>query len=94
MAKVIFISAFIGQTVPLMLMFMEMYFEGSSSYYIMNLVLWPSSFLLMALHDNGDPGDDQLRAIAILLNALLYAVIGSAIWFLFLKNKRQDHADA
>ena len=40
-------------------------------------VTWPASILLMAVSSWSDPFSSLLLAVAILLNALLYALVGA-----------------
>lgn len=52
------------------------------------LILWPSSLLQMAA-DGARPGDVKAYAIAlssIVINALLYALIGLCTWLAFKRN--------
>jgi len=90
----ILIWAFIGETIPLLFLYFERYFQTTSSFLRVELVLWPLSILLMATGPDPRTGapkpaiDDGILACSILLNMLLYVVIGLILWsfrFLFLK---------
>jgi hypothetical protein len=104
-AKFIFIWAFIGQTVPLILMCLGDFvptivhkfggndlvaMNGAVDFVYVQLTLWPSSIFLMLLDGPDRSRDGEVLAISILLNALLYSVIGFILWCvipLFAKKK-------
>jgi hypothetical protein len=106
--SVLLTSAFIGGIVPPILLYiggvlprLSKYF-GSSDFltltylarfdYVM-VTLWPSSIFLMLLDGPDRSRDGEILTISILLNALLYSVIGLtgfAIWFLVRRRTRKN----
>lgn len=95
MLKAFAISWFVGETVPILLLLTYKYLPPSTETDFLKLVLWPFSLSLLLTNGNaGAPEADQVRAIAILLNALLYAVIGTFVWFLFFRKRRKGEAAA
>jgi hypothetical protein len=88
--KACVISWIIGETVPLLFLLVYRYARTLSSSEVLGhfeFVLWPSSFLL-AVTGGGDEGADyQVMGTAILLNAILYALLGTLVWFLFLRKR-------
>jgi len=88
MARCLLISFLIGETVPLLLMFAYRYVETpwlGEIFYRLSLTLWPLSILLLATGGGDNAADDQMRATSILLNGVLYAIIGLAVWLVFLR---------
>jgi hypothetical protein len=74
--------AIAGYAVTLIFSYTSGYFPGSLTLTKMELCLWPSSIFLMALQDNGNPGDDQIRVIATIANVILYSIVGLIVWFI------------
>jgi hypothetical protein len=96
---VLLASAFTGETVPLIFMYVSNYISTLKSMVIFNYVeisLWPSSIFLM-LTGAPDPrtgapnpsADAQMLVFSIMLNVVLYSVIGLAIWFLWFLFQRR-----
>ena len=104
---VLLTAAFIGETVPLILLYIgdalprvSKYFGGSdfstlktmTGFDYVAFTLWPSYIFLMLLNGPDRSRDGEILAISILLNALLYSVIGLAgfaISFLVLRKRRE-----
>jgi hypothetical protein len=79
--KFVSIWAIAGITIPLIMLSIYGYFLWSTAFLKFSVMIWPSSLFLLALQDNGNPGDDQIRVIAILTNVVLYSIIGLIVWF-------------
>jgi hypothetical protein len=88
MIRFLVVGFTIGETVPLLLMFVYRYFlplSIGSFIELVHLCLWPSSLFLMVTGGGDSPGDDQIRALSIFVNGILYAVVSLAIWALFFR---------
>jgi len=89
MMKCLLIAALLGETVPLIFMYLYRYvntLEGMNVFGTIQMLLCPSSILGMALGGGDQPADEQNRGVAILLNAALYTLVG-LFWFLFLRRR-------
>jgi len=88
MARCLIVSFLIGETVPLLILFTYRYLETpwiGAIFDWATRVLWPVSLLFSAIGAGDNPADDHTRATAILLNGVLYAIIGLGVWLVFLR---------
>jgi len=87
-ARCLLISFLIGETVPLLLMLTYGYIDMLSIGPVFNWaepLLWPLGILLIGTGGGDNAADDQALATSILLNGVLYAIIGLGVWFVFLR---------
>ncbi len=73
----------VGETIPLLFLTSYGYFAGASWYIAFErfqVILWPSSLLLLMTGGGDSPGDDRVRAISILLNGALYSILSLLLW--------------
>jgi len=84
-------SAFIGEMVPLIIMYIGNPFhtlKSMATYDYVVTTLWPSSLFLMLLDGPDRSRDGEILATSIFLNAVLYALIGLVVWFIAWSWKR------
>jgi hypothetical protein len=86
MVKCLFAWALVGETIPLLFRFTCRYVDAPLFEWT-KLVIWPFSIMLLMTGGGDQVADDQTRAMSILLNGLLYSVIGLAVSFLFLRRR-------
>ena len=75
-------GALVGVFLPVIVLIDHQINAGvfNGSYWI--LILWPSSFMLMAFHGHRlGSAEFYVVLLSIAINMLLYALIGSVIWF-------------
>ena len=90
MARCLLVSFLIGASVPLLILFTYRYVETpwmGAIFSWATRVLWPLSLLFLAIGAGDNPADDHTRATSILLNGVLYAIIGLGVWFVFLSRR-------
>ena len=90
MARCLLVSFLIGENVPLLLLLTYGYIDTPSIGRIFTWaepLLWPLGILLIGTGGGDNAADDQMRATSILLNAVLYALIGLGVWFVFLRRR-------
>ena len=88
MARCLLISFLIGETVPLLIMFTYRYIDTPSIGRIFTWaepLLWPLGILLIGTGGGDNAADEQALATSVLLNGVLYAIIGLGVWFVFMR---------
>jgi hypothetical protein len=79
MIKFILACTLVGETLPLLFLTAYRYIGatlGMTIFDRVKLVLWPFSIMLLMTGGSDQAADDQTRAIAILLNGIMYSAIG------------------
>jgi hypothetical protein len=86
MVKCLFAWALVGEIIPLLFLVTYRYVD-TPLFEWAKLIIWPFSIMLLMTGGGDQVADDQTRAMSILLNGLLYSVIGLAVSFLFLRRR-------
>ncbi len=72
--------ALAGVLIPILLYSVRFLFHPRFNPYLI-VAMWPSSILTMGAQNAGALGGSVIVLIAIVINAVLYSVIGALIWW-------------